>query len=507
MFVVQKHAASHLHYDLRLEHEGVLKSWAVPRGPDVRPGEKRLAIQVEDHPLAYGTFEGIIPAGQYGGGTVLLWDRGTWESLGPVRNGLRDGRLKFRLHGERLQGGWMLVRRGGRHAPDDERNWFLFKERDEFADDDLQITEELSLSVTTHRTLEEIAADVTPNSRDRAPVASRSRKQRDSRPMNTNRGRVRPVARHGAKASSRPDMRTSKYAEVAGVRLSHPDKVLYPEHGITKLELALYYERIADWILPHIVDRPLAIVRCPSGIGGSCFFQKHPGAGETEHLQQIDISTSATPDYQIAVSDLAGLISLVQMGTLEIHTWGSQSHHLEKPNQLVFDLDPDPAVKWPQVVRAAREIRLFLEELGLVSFLKITGGKGLHVVVPIQQRTPWDEVKAFCRKVALSVAAAAPDRYVATMSKAARQGKIFVDYLRNDRGATAIAPYSTRARPGAPVSVPLAWGELTNRVHSDRYSVRNLPRRMSQLAADPWQELPHVRQSITAAMRKRLMDL
>jgi bifunctional non-homologous end joining protein LigD len=203
---------------------------------------------------------------------------------------------------------------------------------------------------------------------------------------------------------------------------------------------------------------------------------------------------------------MAGLIELVQMGVLEIHIWGSAARNIERPNRLIFDLDPDPAVKWTEVIQAAREIRVVLEELGLTTFLKTTGGKGLHVVVPIQARTDWDDAKSFCKAVADLMVRVAPERYIATMSKAARKGKIFVDYLRNGRGATSIAPYSTRSRPGAPVSVPIAWDELSTKLHSDSFTVLNLFSRLTKLKKDPWATIFDVKQSVTKSMVRRLKE-
>jgi bifunctional non-homologous end joining protein LigD len=299
----------------------------------------------------------------------------------------------------------------------------------------------------------------------------------------------------------------SKVAEgsrVAGVQLSHPDKVLYPEDGITKLDLARYYEDIAQWMLPHVENRLLSLVRCPQGIGHKCFFQKHPGSGISDALRRFDVQEKNEVEQHLALYDVAGLVSLVQMGVLEIHIWGSQADRHEKPDRLIFDLDPDPSVEWPAVVTAANEVRLLLEELDLVSFVKTTGGKGLHVVVPIQRRTNWDDAKEFCRSVAEFMVAAAPDRYIAKMSKAARRRKIFVDYLRNDLGATAIAPYSTRNRKGAPVSVPITWDELSSRIKSDHFNIRNLPARLAKLKKVPWADIKTTKQSITASMLKKL---
>lgn len=493
IFVIQKHAASHLHYDFRLELDGVLKSWAVPKGPDTDPQQKRLAMHVEDHPLEYGNFEGIIPAGEYGGGTVMLWDRGTWEPIDDPRRGYREGRLKFVLHGEKLRGAWMLVRKGGKSSPE-ERHWFLFKERDEFAGGKRPITEREPLSVATGRDLDEIAAEA-----DR--VWGRDGEQKTKKRQ--------PAKKVSARKTSSPKSRLTPVSAdgsgvVAGVRLSHPEKVLYPEQGLTKSDLALYYERVAEWMLPHVVNRPLAIVRCPGGRGKPCFFQKHPSEGGAGYLATVDVSETGTPDFNQMIKDVKGLIELVQMGVLEIHVWGSQAKNLEKPNRLIFDLDPDPAVSWPAVVTAAQEIRLFLEELGLVTFLKTTGGKGLHLVAPIQAKTEWDEAKAFCKAIADLIVRAAPDRFIATMSKAARKGKIFIDYLRNGRGATSIAPYSTRAKPGAPVSVPIAWSELSASLKSDQFTVENLFLRLDKLKKDPWADLASTKQSITKTMLRKL---
>jgi bifunctional non-homologous end joining protein LigD len=221
-------------------------------------------------------------------------------------------------------------------------------------------------------------------------------------------------------------------------------------------------------------------------------------------LRRFPVMEKDKVEEHLALYDVAGLVSLVQMGVLEIHIWGSQADQYEKPDRLILDLDPDPAVDWLQVVTAAKEVRLLLEELGLVSFIKTTGGKGLHVVVPVQRRTNWDDAKAFCKAIADFMVAAAPTRYIAKMSKVARKGKIFVDYLRNDRGSTAIAPYSTRNRSGATVSVPITWEELSTQMKSDHFTIRNLPARLAKIKKDPWAEMTTTKQSITASMLKKL---
>ncbi|HYG61680.1 MAG TPA: DNA ligase D [Thermoanaerobaculia bacterium] len=899
-FVIQKHAATRLHYDFRLEMEGVLRSWAVPKGPSYDPAEKRLAVHVEDHPMEYGTFEGIIPKGQYGGGTVLLWDQGTWYPEGDPVAAYRKGHLKFRLEGEKLHGGWHLVRLGGRRSgnDDEKENWLLFKENDETAlpGSTDAITRERPESVTTGLSLEEIAANpervwqsnraeknasfkeklqatvrasraakkapkpeaapvkvpgarkgafpakleaqlatlvdevprgeewihelkfdgyrvlcevrggkvrlVTRNGKDwtdrftpvakaagalpvrdalldgevvvlekdgttsfqalqnalsgqrdddlvyfafdllyldghdlrRAELRERKRaladllaavpsgpkgrirysdhvegsgedfyrqacsfslegviSKRGDLPYHPGRNKdwlkikclkrqelvvagftepegarvglgalllgvyegdglvfagkvgtgfndrllrdlrkrlgrletpdspfagpprdlvraaargdvhwvkpelvgevaftewtrdgvlrhptfqglredkspqevrrelpqalppeaggedepaeparsartARPAAKTAAKkpaakkapakkpaakkapakeaapekpapaAPAAPAARSGKGAketEVAGVRLSNPDKVLFPEQGLTKRDLALYYERIAGWILPHIKDRPLTLVRCPEGQGKECFYQKHV----SEHVPKSVVRVTITGDPQPygAVSSVQGLIALVQMGVLELHIWGSHRDDIEKPDYVVFDLDPDEGLDWQRVAEAALLVRQRLTDLGLESFLKTTGGKGLHVVVPLTRRKgqEWDEVKAFTKAVAEDIVAANPGRYTSMLPKARRQGRIFIDYLRNGRGATSICAFSTRARVGAPVSVPLRWDELLDpELRGNTYNVRTLPERLDSLKEDPWEGFHKVRQSITAAIKK-----
>jgi bifunctional non-homologous end joining protein LigD len=289
---------------------------------------------------------------------------------------------------------------------------------------------------------------------------------------------------------------------VAGVRLTHPDRLLYPEQGLTKRDLALFYERITEWILPHIAERPLSLLRCPEGRGKECFFQKHAGTGVSEHLKPVTITEENARREYLFVDDQKGLISLAQMSVLEIHPWGSRVSRPDEPDRLTLDFDPGPGVSWPSVLEGARRARRLLEDLGLTSFVKTTGGKGLHVVVPLIPRQSWAGVKQFSRAVALEMVRRFPREYTATLSKADRVGKIFIDYLRNSRGATAVAAYSTRARPGAPVSTPLAWKELAPDLLSDHYTVENLPKRLDTLRKDPWEGYFNARQAIPKAFAK-----
>src|SRR5262245_13218668 len=283
---------------------------------------------------------------------------------------------------------------------------------------------------------------------------------------------------------------------VAGVRLTHADRVLYPRLGTTKLDLAQFYESIADWILPHLEDRPTTLVRCPEGVDEDCFYQKHTGYWAPESLRRVKIQEKRKVGEYLVVDSLASLIGLVQIGILEIHTWNSVVARLEQPDRVVFDLDPGPGVEWAGVIECARLIRDGLEALKLASFVKTTGGKGLHVVAPIAPGPSWEETAEFSRAVAESTVRANPRRYVARMAKSERRGKIFIDYLRNVRGATSVAAYSTRAKPEATVSVPLAWDELSPRITSDHFTIANLRTRLDGLKADPWAAYWKTRQKL-----------
>ena len=291
--------------------------------------------------------------------------------------------------------------------------------------------------------------------------------------------------------------------EVGGVRLSSPDKVYYREDGYTKLDVARYYEAVADWILPHLADRPLTLVRCPQGYEGQCFFQKHMDEVDSPHVHKVRVKESrAARDYG-TIRTLPGLITVVQLGALELHSWNSRSDRLEQPDRVTFDIDPDEGVSWADVVRAALEIRLLLRELELESFVKTTGGKGLHVVVPLVRRADWDDVKEFSRVVLATVAGASPGRYTLQLSKAQRKGRLLLDYLRNARGATAVEVYSTRARRGATVSTPVGWDELEAGIDPRAFHIGTVPDRLRQ-GADPWNDYGAVRQSLTAPLKKRL---
>ncbi|MBJ6122176.1 DNA ligase D [Sphingomonas mollis] len=778
-FMVQKHDATRLHWDFRLEIDGVLKSWAVTRGPSLDPAEKRLAVRTEDHPLSYATFEGTIPAGEYGGGTVMLWDRGTWSPIkGKSAKDLDKGHLHFVLDGERMKGEWLLIRLKGR--PKEKReNWLLRKIDDAEAGGTDTLVEEALTSISTGRTMAEIAdgkssparssrvdrprrSKIVPGAQSTSnwgprtkrvveggqPKAARSRKTttpqfrepqlctlvdtvptgtawlheikydgyraliafahvkakvhtrsgldwtdkfpaiakaaatlpgtalidgeivsfKDGKPdfstlknaiadngamtmfafdlieqdgedladlpLTTRKDRLRaligdgtdelrysehvvgsgeklfdqmcaegmegivskradspyrggrskawlkakciqrqefvivgwqpstkgrgfaslllathddgewtyrgkvgtgfdaatldevgaklkPLARKTAtvkapKAMVRgahwvsPDLVAEvAYAEITpdgilrhasfvGLRTDKPatevvtetpaappadpklpkissaDRLIFPDSDVTKGDLAAYYAAVAPVMLPWAGDRPVSLVRCPQGRARACFFQKHDAGSFGDMVHQVPIreKDGSTENY-LYVDDAAGLVACVQMGSIEFHGWGAANAALEKPDRMVFDLDPDEGLDFADTKKAAEHLKEQLAELGLVSFPLLSGGKGVHVVVPLTPQAEWPAVKDFASRFAQALAQAEPDRFVATMAKAKRKGRIFIDWLRNQRGSTAIMPYSARARAGAPVSAPVSWTELRDTDTAARFTVRD----------------------------------
>lgn len=781
-FVVQKHAARRLHYDLRLELDGVLKSWAVTRGPSLAAGEKRLAVEVEDHPLAYADFEGTIPPGEYGGGEVIVWDHGQWLSEGDPHRGLAKGHLEFELRGQKLKGRWHLVRMRARRN-ETKPQWLLIKADDTAArsGQEAEITATAPLSVKTGRAIEALRNAEPRKAQARATQASRRHKKanlppfiepclaslvdktpeasgyiheikfdgyrlqircdgksiqylsrsgldytekivpsplhdavmalglqgtildgelvvegpggvtdfsalqtalkkgdrsalvymafdclfRDNRdmrerplaerktllrdmmrqpdtapfrfsdaiatggaallahacrlglegivskksdaPYRSGRGsdwvkskcvtredfviagftpstamkravgalvlgayqgdRLMPAGRAGSGFTvenarqlydtlsamrrdaspfvTKPDaswvrqaiwteprlvadiafrgvtpdgalrhpvfkglrddkdahavkltqemtaVTRAKTVETSHVKLTHPERIVWPDAGITKQGLLDYYEAVFPWMKAYITDRPLSVIRCPEGVGEHCFFQKHEWAGLSDAVRRVRDPVS--DDEWLVIDDLQGLAAFAQAGVLEIHPWGSLIGMIEKPDLIIFDLDPGDGVLWPAMVAAAREIRDRLSAMKLTSFVKTSGGKGLHVVVPLKPKAEWPDVKAWTHDFAHAMAADSPQSYVATIKKSARKGKILIDYLRNGRGATAVAAYSPRARPGAPVSMPVAWDEL-DEIAPAQFHMGNSIARLTHQGRDPWEGLFKLKQ-------------
>lgn len=446
IYTIQKHDASRLHYDLRLELDGVLKSWAVPKGPSLDPKVKRLAMQVEDHPFDYRNFEGTIPEGEYGAGTVMLWDKGEWipVSKNPSKS-IKEGALRFKLQGEKLGGYWKLVRM----KQVGESSWLLVKEADEFSSKK-DVLEAKPLSVKSGKDLEEIAG--------------------------------------GKKVTKKVKAKAAK-SSVSSPAITNPDKIYYPEKNYRKIDLLQYYYIVADKMLPYIKGRPLMLVRCPDGAGKQCFYQKHWLGSFSKNVKKIKIK--GDDELYFTVENKEGILELGQLGSLEIHTWNSHVDNLEKPDQWVFDLDPDPGVSWKQICQSALDLRDLLAKYKLKSFVKVSGGKGLHIVVPLQPEMNWDLSKKFTKAICEDLANSKPDLYVLNMSKAKRKNKIFLDYLRNTRGATAVAPYSPRAKANATVALPVSWEDVKKNIKADAYTIKNTPKALKK---DPWKNFFKVKQ-------------
>ena len=428
-FVVQHHLARKDHYDLRLEWNGVLLSYAVPKGPSYKQTDKRLAVHVEDHPISYRNFEGTIPKGEYGGGIVMLFDKGYFEPLNDFKKGLKEGVLKFKLKGKRLKGKWSLV-----HFKED--NWLLIKEKDEY----FEFTDinNITTSIKTGRTMDEIANGIKKSNKD----------------------------------------------IVEGIEISSPNKLLYKKPNVTKLEVIKYYHAVAKRMLPYLEKRIISTVRCPEGIDGEVFFKKH-FESERDGFNKIEILNKErkNEDYYYITNE-RGLISEAQMNSIEFHTWGSVITDINNPDIMVFDLDPDEKLNIKKLRNGVKDLKSILDEFKLKSYLKTSGGKGYHVVVPIKD-VGWVEFRKIAKNIAELMEAKWPDKYTSNIRKTNRKGKIFIDWVRNTKGATSIAPYSLRARKNAPVSFPISWSEL-DKIKPNEITIKEALKRIKK--NDPWKD-------------------
>ncbi|QEH35329.1 putative ATP-dependent DNA ligase YkoU [Aquisphaera giovannonii] len=449
IFVVQEHHASTLHYDFRLEADGVLKSWAVPKGPSMDPTVKRLAVQVEDHPIGYATFEGEIPKGQYGGGTVRIWDRGTYESLmdrkdppESVGEAIEAGRLEFALDGARLRGAFALVRMKARGKG--KPQWLLIKGKDEFA-------------------------RAEPEPADEAGRAA-----------------AKPRAA-AAKRPSRPRGRRSVGAPRA-VELTHADRVVFPEAGLTKRDVFAYYEKVADRLLPFLVDRPITVERLPEGLaeGAPHFWQKDTPEYYPDWIPRVELVAESGKVVRYAlVNDRETLLYLVNQGATTFHAWASRTRDLDRPDLVLFDLDPG-AAPFADVIAVARAIGDSLIGQGAGAFVKTSGKSGLHVLTPWDRAGGFDEARAWARELAERTAAALPALATVEIRKAKRGGRVYIDVLQNARGHHAVPPYVLRAIPRATVSTPLDWKEVAEGLDPAAFTTKKALARFARRRTDPF---------------------
>ena len=421
-FCIQHHIARKDHYDLRLEWKGILKSWAVPKGPSYNPKDKRLAIMVEDHPLDYRNFEGTIPKGEYGGGSVMLWDKGTWEPL--YKPNFNEGPIKFILKGSRLKGMWTLVKLK------DDNNWLLIKDEDEYhLYDDIN---EFNTSIKTDRTMDEITNNI------------------------------------------------------KKIEITNPDKIIYKNPKITKIDIINYYKKVSKRMLPLIENRLISTIRYPNGSKGNSFFKKH---FENLHkflgMKRLNNKKEHQNDYYY-IKDMNGLISEVQMNSYEFHIWGSKVNDIRHADRLVFDLDPDEHLSIDKLREGVKDLKSILDDYKLESYLKTSGGKGYHIIVPLHNLVTWKEARTIAKNIAKLMEAKWPDKYTSNMKKEKRKGKIFIDWVRNTKGATSVAPYSLRIRKKLTVSMPISWSEL-DKIKPDEITIAEALKRLKR--KDPWKNL------------------
>lgn len=421
-FVIQHHLARKDHYDLRLEHLGVYISFAIPKGPSFNTKDKRLAIHVEDHPLSYGNFEGVIPKGEYGGGTVMLFDTGYYTFQKDTHPDFILGPIKFSLQGKRLKGSWSLVKM-------QKDNWLLIKEKDEFVGK-INI-QDYHTSIKTGRTMEEIAENALPKTM---------------------------------------------------IKLTNPQKLIFKKEKVTKQDIFDYYKMVEKRIMPFLQNRLISTVRAPEGIEKEIFFMKHLNhrGKDIGRKTMKDKAKDSTSYYYF--KNINGLLSEVQMNSYEFHIWGCPQNTIKKPDIIVFDLDPDEGLSLKKVRDGVRDLKQILDNLKLKSYLKTSGGKGYHIYVPLPM-TSWQKCEKISSDIAELMVLNHPDKYTTNMRKEKRKNKIFIDYFRNKLGSTSVCPYSLRLKKKATISCPIFWKELDT-IKPDSITIKNIKERLKK--KDPW---------------------
>lgn len=424
-FIIQHHLARKDHYDFRLEYNGVLVSFAVPKGPSFKTTDKRLAVKVEDHPLSYANFEGVIPEGEYGAGTVMLFDTGTWEPYKDKKVDFDKGPVKFTLNGNRFKGKWELVKFK-------DNNWLLIKEKDKYVSN--KKIGSFKTSIKTGRTMEEIEKNITPIDKT--------------------------------------------------LELTNPQKIIFKKPSITKEDIFNYYKQVGNLMMPFLDNRLISTVRCPNGNLDETFFMKHLNNNSKNIGKKKLKSKTDEESYYYYIKNINGLLSEVQMNSYEFHIWGSKQNSIKKPDILVFDLDPDENLSLKIVRTCCKDLKRILDKLKLKSYLKTSGGKGYHIYVPISGAT-WKKCEEIARHISELLVIQNPDKYTTNMRKEKRDKKIFIDYFRNKEGATSVAPYSLRLKSGAAISCPIKWSELDTIKPKD-ITIKNINERLKR--KNPWED-------------------
>ncbi len=480
-FVVQEHHASHLHWDFRLEIGGVLKSWSVPKGPSLDPDIKRLAVEVEDHPIDYLTFTGTIPEGNYGAGVVRRWDIGTYAPVGDPIEGLKRGALKFRLDGKRLKGEWRLFKMKGR-TQGDKPLWLLQKTADEFGR-------------PGHSAEEKEVGNKAGKAVEAVPVVKPARIKRTP----ARKGSSLLIEEFLSLKNPTGDVIVG--IDGTRVALTHLDRVYWPTERITKFELLCYYIRIFPFIDPFLRNRPAILQRYPRGIAAPKFFQ-HDLQSAPGYLRAARMRNEEGREIDYAVyTDLPSLLHLVNLGTIEHHPWHSTIDRIDRPDWLVIDLDPRGA-PWENVLRVARVTRAVFDGWGLSVYPKTSGSSGIHLYLPLEPIFDYDAVALFAEVVANEVALRVPEIATVERSPSARKkGQVYVDWLQNARGKSMVSPYSARAKRGATVSMPVTWEEINEGVQISDFTIRNVPKRL-KTEGDRWSGFFEHRQRLPGQPKK-----
>lgn len=496
-FVVQRHRARRLHYDLRLEIDGVLVSWAVPKGPTLDPSVRRQAIHVEDHPIEYFDFEGVIPKGEYGGGDVIVWDWGRWTPAkdGDPAKAVAKGELHFDLEGEKLRGRFVLVRTDRSPKQSGKEQWLLLHKRDDFAVEGWD-PEEHPRSVKSGRTNDEVAASPDARWRSDLPAAQAEQKLRVEVPES-------PPPTDDELAAL-DDLRKGGEWQIQGqvLRLTNLDKVLFPPSGdeppITKRDLIRYAAQIGPWLLPYLWDRALNLHRFPNGVDKPGFWHKAVPSHAPEWLTRWhyeDADPDETQWYFVADS-VPALAWLANYGAIELHPWTSSVRDPHEPTWALIDIDPGSKTSWDDVVMLAGLYRTALEHLGVAGQPKVTGKRGIQVWVPIAKGYTFDDTRAWVEKISRAIGATVPDLISWEWKKTARKGRARLDYTQNAINKTLVAPFSARPSPGAPVSVPIEWDELDDEaLRPDRWTIRTVLDRLAE-RGDPMRHLIGMQQQL-----------